>query len=142
VGFGLDPEDVRLLHAAGVAALDVAGAGGTNWALIEGRREPGARALSEAFAEWGLSTADSLRGARAAAPGAVLMASGGLRDGVDVAKCLALGSQACGLARPLLLAAQANGVVEALHTVLEQLRIATWLAGAGSAADLGEEHLQ
>ena len=142
VGFGLDPDDVRALESTGVAALDVAGSGGTNWALIEGRRDPRSRALAEAFADWGVPTLRSLEAARTAAPDATLLASGGLRDGVEVAKCLALGARACGIARPLLLAARSDGVPEALGTVLQQLRVATWLAGAPSTAALNESHLQ
>jgi isopentenyl-diphosphate delta-isomerase len=142
VGFGLDPEDVRLLHGAGVAALDVAGAGGTNWALIEGRRDARGQALAEAFDDWGTPTLDSLVQAAQAAPGATLLASGGLRSGVDAAKCLALGASACGLARPFLLAAQADRVGQAIEAVTEQLRIATWLAGAPATRLLRREHLQ
>jgi isopentenyl-diphosphate delta-isomerase len=142
VGFGLDPEDVRRLHQAGVAAVDVAGSGGTNWALIEGRRDKDGPERAEAFADWGVPTRQSLTAARGAVPDAVLLASGGLRDGVDVAKCLALGARACGMARPFLVAAQADRADEALEAVRDQLRIATWLAGAPSAAALGEEHLQ
>jgi isopentenyl-diphosphate Delta-isomerase len=142
VGFGLDFEDVRRLHEAGVAAIDVAGAGGTNWALIEGRRDKGGPERAEAFADWGVPTSESLMAARSAVPDAVLLASGGLRDGVDVAKCLALGAHACGIARSFLVAAQADRADEALEAVLDQLRIATWLAGAPSTAALGEEHLQ
>src|SRR3954468_24178689 len=94
VGFGLDPEDVRLLAGAGVAAVDVAGAGGTNWALIEGRRDPRAGGVAAAFAGWGTPTAEALVAARAVDPRLPLIASGGLRDGVEVAKCLALGATA------------------------------------------------
>ena len=64
VGFGLDADDVAALRDAGVAAVDVAGAGGTNWALIEGRRDPRAGAVAAAFADWGLPTAEALREAR------------------------------------------------------------------------------
>ena len=142
VGFGLDPEDVRELAAAGVAAVDVAGAGGTNWALIEGRRDTRAGAVAAAFADWGTSTAASLAGALAAAPGLPVIASGGLRDGVDVAKCLALGASAAGLARPFLIAARADRAGAAVGTVIAQLRLATWAAGAPSATALGPEHLQ
>src|SRR4051794_6855372 len=102
VGFGMDPADVVLLRDAGVAAVDVAGAGGTNFALVEARRDPEAGGLGAAFAGWGVPTAAALPRARAAAPHLPLLASGGLRDGVDVAKCLALGATAAGLARPLL----------------------------------------
>jgi isopentenyl-diphosphate delta-isomerase len=142
VGFGLDPADVAALRAAGVAAVDVAGAGGTNWALIEGRRDTRAGAVAAAFGDWGVPTADALVGARAAAPDLPLIASGGLRDGVDCAKCLALGAEACGMARPLLLAARADRVVEAVGTVVRQLRIATWLTGAATSSELGREHLR
>jgi isopentenyl-diphosphate delta-isomerase len=142
VGFGMDPEDVRQLAAAGVAAIDVAGAGGTNWALIEGRRDTRAGAVAAAFGDWGVPTAESLAGARAAAPGLPLIASGGVRDGVDVAKCLALGATAAGLARPFLVAARAGRVGAAIATLLDQLRVATWAAGAPAAAALGEEHLR
>jgi isopentenyl-diphosphate delta-isomerase len=142
VGFGLDPEDVVLLAAAGVAAVDVAGAGGTNWALIEGRRDERAGAVADAFADWGRSTLDALTGARTAAPGLPVIASGGIRDGVEAAKCLALGAHAVGLARPFLVAARSDRAGEAIATVLTQLRIATWAAGAAGAAALGREHLQ
>jgi isopentenyl-diphosphate delta-isomerase len=142
VGFGLDAADVRALAAAGVAAVDVAGSGGTNWALIEGRRDAGAGAVAAAFADWGVPTATALVEARAAAPGLAVLASGGLRDGVDAAKCLALGASAAGLARPLLVAAQADRAAAALATIVEQLRIATWAAGAPASAALGPEHLR
>jgi isopentenyl-diphosphate delta-isomerase len=142
VGFGLDADDVRLLVAAGVHAIEVAGAGGTNWALIEGRRDSKRQAIAEAFADWGSPTLESLREASRAGAGTTLLASGGLRSGVDVAKCLALGASACGIARPLLIAAQRDRVSEELRTVIEQLRIATWLAGAASASELNGSHLQ
>ena len=142
VGFGMDAEDVALLQAAGVAAVDVAGGGGTNWALIEGRRDPRAGALAEAFADWGVPTVEALAGARAAAPGLPVIASGGLRDGVDAARCIALGASAAGLARPFLVAAQAGRAGEAVGTVIAQLRIAAWAAGAASSDALGGEHLR
>lgn len=142
VGFGMDIADVRLLADAGVAAVDVAGAGGTNWALVEGLRDERAAEVAAAFADWGVSTADALRAAREAAPGLTVLASGGVRDGVDVAKCLALGARAVGMARPLLQAAQADRAGEAVRVATEQLRIATWAAGAPRADALGAEHLR
>jgi isopentenyl-diphosphate delta-isomerase len=142
VGFGLDFADVAALRDAGVAAVDVAGAGGTNWALIEGRRDPRAGDLADAFADWGTPTADALADARAAAPGLPVIASGGIRDGVEAAKCLALGATAAGLAAPFLRAAQGDRATEAVQTVVDQLRIATWLAGAPSAQELNGEHLR
>ncbi len=142
VGFGLAGADVALLAQAGVAAVDVAGAGGTNWALIEGRRDPRAGDLAAAFAGWGIPTATAVAEARAAAPGLPVLASGGIRDGVEAAKCLALGAVAAGLAAPLLRAAREDRATEAVRTVAGQLRIATWLAGAASVAELGPEHLR
>jgi isopentenyl-diphosphate delta-isomerase len=142
VGFGMDAKDVAALRDAGVAAVDVAGSGGTNWALVEGRRDARAESVAAAFADWGVPTAVALREAVATAPGLPVIASGGLRDGVDVARCLALGAVAAGLARPFLLAAQSDRVVATLGTVVDQLRIAVWATGASSAAALGPEHLR
>jgi isopentenyl-diphosphate delta-isomerase len=142
VGFGLDAADVALLRDAGVAAVDVAGAGGTNWALVEGRRDPRARDVAAAFGDWGVRTVDAIAAARHVAPRLPVIASGGLRDGVDVAKCLALGASAAGLARVLLVAAQADRASDLLDAVIAQLRIATWAAGAPSSSALGPAHLQ
>ena len=139
VGFGLAGEDVGALADAGVAAVDVAGAGGTNWALIEGRRDATAGTVAAAFADWGTPTVQALKTAREAAPELPIVASGGLRDGVDVAKCMALGAAACGLARPFLVAAQADCTGDALATVLTQLRIATWAAGVTTPSALAVE---
>jgi isopentenyl-diphosphate Delta-isomerase len=142
VGFGMDAADVALLRDAGVAAIDIAGAGGTNWALVEGQRDPRAGRLAAAFAAWGRPTAEAVRDAVGAASGLPVLASGGVRDGVDAARCPALGARAAGMARPLLLAAREGRADAALETVIEQLRIATWLAGAARSADLGAAHLQ
>ncbi len=142
VGFGMDGQDVRALADAGVAAVDLAGAGGTNWALVEGARDTRAGDVAAAFADWGVPTAVALQEAREVAPELPLLASGGISDGVQVATCLALGARAVGMARPLLLAAQSDRVAETLDVVLQQLRVATWATGAASAATLGPEHLR
>ena len=142
VGFGMDAADVVLLRDAGVAAVDVAGAGGTNWALVEGRREEGAAQVAGAFADWGVPTADALVDAVAVAPDLPVIASGGLRDGVEAAKALALGAAAVGLARPFLLGAQADRASETAAVLVRQLRAAVWAAGAPSAAELTPAHLR
>lgn len=143
VGFGLAPADVSALIAAGVAGVDVAGAGGTNWARIEGLRDTRAGALAAAFTDWGLPTAAAVRGARAeidrAGADVALFGSGGLRHGVDALKVLCLGADIAGVARGVL-AAAAQGpeaAVEAVGVLVEQLRIAAWAAGAGTVRDIG-----
>ncbi len=143
VGFGIAAADAERLASVGVAAIDVAGAGGTNWALVEGARSLAAAEVASAFASWGISTADAVIGAaRADLRGAALIASGGVTDGVAAAICLALGADAVALARTVLLAAQEDRATEALGAMVQQLRIATWLAGAATAADLGPGSLQ
>lgn len=144
VGFGLSHRDVTDLTNAGVAGVDVAGAGGTNWARIEGLRDSRAGAVAAAFTDWGLPTADAVRDARAALDAAaaadvVLFGSGGLRHGVDAMKVLCLGADVAGVARGVLGAAAQGpqAAVEAVGVLVEQLRIAAWSAGAGSADDLG-----
>ena len=94
VGWGFCEEDVRRLAEAGVAAIDVAGAGGTSWSQVEMHRatnESQAR-LAAAFVDWGIPTADAICNVRQAAPDMAIIASGGIRTGVDIAKCLALGA--------------------------------------------------
>ena len=145
VGFGLSPTDVAHLVDAGVAGVDVAGAGGTNWAVVEGLRDTAAGEVAAAFADWGLPTADAVAGARstldAAGAGAgevVLVGSGGLRHGLDALKVLCLGADVAGIARGFLPAAAAGPeqAIAAVGTVCRQLRIAAWAAGAATPADL------
>ncbi|MCL4487557.1 MAG: type 2 isopentenyl-diphosphate Delta-isomerase [Chloroflexi bacterium] len=128
VGFGLSEEAARQLAEAGVGALDVAGAGGTSWAAVESRRAPSPflRSLAEAFWDWGISTAESLERVKRGAPGLPVIASGGIRDGIEVAKCVALGAQLVGLASPMLKLAD-KGVqetIEGIKLIEEELKIA------------------
>lgn len=148
VGFGLASADVERLLAAGVAGIDVAGAGGTNWARIEGHRDARAGRVAAAFRAWGWPTATCLRHARGvldtAGSGALLIGSGGVRDGVDALKVLCLGADLAGVARGLLAAGAAgpDAAVEAVGVLVEQLRIGAWAAGAAAADDLGPGLLQ
>lgn len=147
VGFGMAPEDVVLLADAGVAAVDVAGAGGTNWAKVEGARDTQAAAVAAAFADWGWPTAECVRHARhvldrrGSPP--LLIASGGIRDGVDAVKALCLGADLAGVGRGLLAAAAAgsDAAVAAVGALVSQVRIASWAVGARTAADLDAERL-
>jgi isopentenyl-diphosphate delta-isomerase len=121
VGNGISAAMVQRLMDAGIAAVDVAGAGGTSWAKVESERatDPVQRRLGQTFADWGIPTADCILAARQVAPNLPLIASGGLRNGLDVAKTLALGADLAGLAFPFLKAAnQSEEAVAALTDVL------------------------
>jgi isopentenyl-diphosphate delta-isomerase len=111
------------LIAAGVKAIDVAGAGGTSWAKVESERAENSlqRRLGSTFADWGLPTAECITSIRAIAPDVPLIASGGLRHGLDIAKALALGADIAGLAMPFL---QAAAVSEAAVYDLAEVLIA------------------
>ncbi|PLZ96191.1 type 2 isopentenyl-diphosphate Delta-isomerase [Fischerella thermalis CCMEE 5268] len=110
VGNGISATMAQKLIAAGVKAIDVAGAGGTSWAKVESERaeNPLQRRLGRTFADWGLPTAECITSIRAVAPTVPLIASGGLRHGLDVAKALALGANIAGLAMPFLQAAASS----------------------------------
>jgi len=134
VGWGIAPDDVRALIDAGVAAVDVAGAGGTSWSEVERHRMNGAvrgRAAA-AFADWGLPTAEAVRLARRAAPDATIFASGGIRSGMDVAKALALGANMVGSAGPFLRAAAQGGRVsyQLAEEYIDVLRTTMFCVGA------------
>src|SRR5947209_11577127 len=107
VGSGIAPSTAARLLECGVAAIDVAGAGGTSWARVEGKRsdDPWRERVAEAFGDWGYATPRATAAIRAALPHAPLVASGGIRHGVHVAKALALGADLAGLALPFLRAA-------------------------------------
>jgi isopentenyl-diphosphate delta-isomerase len=122
VGNGISAPIAGKLIEAGVAAIDVAGAGGTSWAKVEGERATDARQrrLGMTFADWGLPTAECITSIRAIAPHIPLIASGGLRNGLDAAKAIALGADLAGMALPFLQAAHDSE--EALHELVEFLK--------------------
>ncbi len=136
VGWGLSEEAARQLANAGVQVLDVAGAGGTSWSEVEYHRAPTSfhAQVAASFADWGIPTAHSLIFARRAAPQSKCVASGGLRDGIDVAKCIALGADLAGVAGPFLHAAvkSSEAVEELVELLNRQLRIAMLCAGASN----------
>ena len=140
VGSGISARTAQRLIGAGVSAIDVAGAGGTSWARVEGKRAGDSRreALAETFAGWGYPTIEATIALRAALPEARLVASGGVRSGVDVAKALALGADLAGLALPFLEPAtrSADAVSEALDAILTGLRIAMFASGCRRVRDL------
>ncbi len=140
VGWGISGGVAQRLAGAGVAGVDVAGAGGTCWSEVERHRadsETG-RNLAAAFSHWGIPTAQSIRMVREGASGITLIASGGIRTGVDIAKAIALGADAVGIAAPFLKAAavSAEAVTLAIQELTEELRIAMFCIGAGNLHQL------
>ena len=140
VGWGINGRLARRLADVGVAAIDVAGSGGTSWTEVEYHRAPTERLrrIARTFADWGIPTADSLIQVRQAAPELPAIASGGIRDGIDVAKCVALGATLVGLASPFLRAATVSdeAVVDAIDLLADELRIAMFCTGAGDVTAL------
>lgn len=137
VGHGLSAEVARSVAGVGFAALDVAGAGGTSWAKVEALVRDGAVHDLD-LVEWGIPTVTALREVRAALPGMPLVASGGVRSGLDVAKAIALGAQVVAVAQPLLAPAltSADAVAAALTRLIRGLRVAMFACGATDLASL------
>jgi isopentenyl-diphosphate delta-isomerase len=140
-GAGLSRRVAELLRDAGVAALDVGGRGGTSFAAIEGERAAArgdvARArLGELFRDWGVPTPAAVTAC--AASGLPVIATGGVRSGLDAAKALALGASVVGLARPFLEAAVRGdeAVLERVEQLELELRTAMFLTGSATVADL------
>lgn len=145
VGWGFSEEDARQLIEAGVAAIDVAGAGGTSWSQVEMHRaqnESQAR-LAAVFIDWGIPTAEAILNVRRVAPQLPLFASGGLRSGVDIAKAIALGATLGGMAGPFLKAA-AQSVDEVLRTIDEvrrEIQVVQFATGSSDLAALQQGKL-
>jgi len=141
-GCGIAATEAKQLEAIGVAAVDVAGAGGTSWAAVEyyrakSRGDKFHQGLGETFWDWGIPTAASLIETTQQVRIPVI-ASGGLRSGIDVAKALALGASLAGMAFPILDPAIhcAAEVEKKLHLIIEELRNTMFLVGADSIQKL------
>lgn len=140
VGWGFSEPVARQLADAGVSAIDVSGAGGISWSQVEMHRATTERQrqVAAAFADWGIPTAESLRMVRQGAPSLPVIASGGIRDGIQIAKAIALGAAACGVAGPFLRAADEStaAVTELIAVLATQLRVAMFAAGAADVPAL------
>jgi isopentenyl-diphosphate delta-isomerase len=140
VGAGISGAVAHRLWNAGVTIIDVAGAGGTSWAAVEGRRasDPASRAIAEAFRDWGTPTAAAIADVRRACPGATVIASGGIQDGVDAAKAIRLGADIVGQAAGVLPAAlqSADAVAAHLEVMIATLRIACFCTGCADLSAL------
>ncbi|MFI5306474.1 MAG: type 2 isopentenyl-diphosphate Delta-isomerase [Polyangiales bacterium] len=137
-GNGISRETAAQLAQVGVQVIDVSGAGGTSWVGVETlRARDQARALGEALWDWGVPTAVSV--AYATQAGMTAIATGGMRTGLDVARAIALGARAAGIARPMLQALREHGRAGAeayLDRVEQELRAVMLLCGARRLSDL------
>ncbi len=138
VGHGLAGSVAQAVRNVGFAALDVAGAGGTSWAKVEDFAHNGRLEHSD-LDEIGIPTAQALRECRAVLPHMPLMASGGIRTGLEVAKALSLGASVAAMAKPLLEPAldSPEAVISHLEKVIFELRVAMFVAGVGAIAAIG-----
>jgi len=133
VGNGISAPMAKKLIEAGVAAIDVAGAGGTSWAKVESQRakDNRQRHLGQVFADWGLPTAECITAIRSVNSTIPLIASGGLKNGLDIAKAMALGADLAGLARPFLVAAIESeaAVDELVKFLIAEIEIVLFCTG-------------
>ena len=136
IGCGISGTTARALLERGVRIVDTAGLGGTSWARIEARRA-GDVEIGEMFVDWGIPTPDSIREV-AAVPGLTVIGSGGLRNGVDAAKAIALGAHLVGMAYPFLEPAtvSAEATSEKVGRIVDELRIAMLCVGARTIDEL------
>lgn len=145
VGAGISGVLARKLVDAGVAAIDVAGSGGTSWAAVEGARidDPVARAAAEPFADWGIPTAHAVVEARRLCPEATIIASGGIRHGLDAARAIRLGADMAGTAAGVLNAAltSAEAVITHFRGIIGALRVACFCTGSRNLAELRQARL-
>lgn len=140
-GCGIGPAVVRELWERGVRTVDVSGAGGTSWPRVEQMRarSDGSRELGQLLSAWGIPTAACVAAARAAAPQMQIVASGGIRDGLDAARALALGADVAGFALPMVRAHQEGGVEAAravLRGFIDSVKAAMLLCGARNVVAL------
>jgi isopentenyl-diphosphate delta-isomerase len=145
-GAGMSAATAKRLLAMGVAGVDVAGAGGSNWATVEGERAEGEadKAHAAAFADWGIPTARSIAEVRAACPKALIIGSGGIHDGVEAAKAIRLGADMVGQAAGVLTAATVSteAVVEHFQTLIRQMRTVCFCTGSANLTALRKAPLQ
>jgi isopentenyl-diphosphate Delta-isomerase len=145
VGWGISERSAKLLADCGVAAIDVAGAGGTSWSQVEMYRAPDefTRELAATFVGWGIPTADSILNVKQAAPDMTVFASGGIKDGLDIAKCIALGATLGGMAGQFLktAATSAKSAGQMMKLAKRQIEVTMFAAGARNLGELAIEKL-
>ena len=144
VGNGISAKMAAKLIEAGVNVIDVAGAGGTSWAKVESQRAENnlQRKLGKTFADWGIATADCIVDIRKQYPNIPLIASGGLRDGMEVAKAIALGADLAGLAFPFLQAASESEAAldELIELLIAEIKTVMFCTGNKNLLELKRSH--
>ncbi len=144
VGWGISGRTARQLVEAGVAAIDVAGAGGTSWSQVEMYRAKteSQKRLAAAFADWGIPTAQAILQVRANVPlHTPIIGSGGLQSGMDIAKCVALGASLGGMAGPFLRAANQStaAVAAAIAEIEQEIQVCMFASGAQNLSALKDK---
>jgi isopentenyl-diphosphate delta-isomerase len=140
VGWGISKRTAKLLYECGVSAIDVAGAGGTSWSQVEMHRTTNdySRKLASVFSDWGIPTSKSIINVFETAPNIPIFASGGLTNGVDMAKCLALGATLSGSAGIFLHEAVVSSekLVNLIKLLTQQIRTTMFVTGSIDAIEL------
>jgi isopentenyl-diphosphate Delta-isomerase len=139
VGNGISVDAALRLARTGVKAIDVAGRGGTSWSAVEAQRAAKRGGQPDmTFANWGIPTEEALVQVRRALPDIALIASGGIRTGLDIAKSIALGADIAAFGQPLLAAAleSSDKVVEFLRGIIHELKVSMLCVGAANLAEL------
>ncbi|HNO93854.1 MAG TPA: alpha-hydroxy-acid oxidizing protein, partial [Anaerolineales bacterium] len=143
VGWGFSEKTAKVLADCGVSAIDVAGAGGTSWSQVEMYRAPDefTRRLAATFVGWGIPTAEAIQNVKRAAPDMTIFASGGLKDGLDIAKSIALGATLGGMAGEFLKAAaiSTERAIEMMKLTKRQIEVTMFTSGAGTLHELAEK---
>jgi isopentenyl-diphosphate delta-isomerase len=140
VGWGISEKTAKILAECGVTAIDVAGAGGTSWSQVEMYRAPDefTRSLARSFIDWGIPTAESILNVKRVSPTTAIFASGGLKNGLDIAKCIALGATLGGMAGQFLKTAALSmeKTVEMMKFTKRQIEVAMFVCGTKNLKEL------
>lgn len=139
VGWGISAQCAHILNDIGVTAIDVAGAGGTSWSQVEMYRndDPYVAETAAVFRDWGINTVDSILNVKENAPEVMIFASGGLRNGLDIAKCLALGAKLGGMASLFLRAAttEYDHLLRTIQRLSREIQICLFATGKQNLSD-------
>jgi isopentenyl-diphosphate delta-isomerase len=145
VGWGISAGAAKRLVEAGVSAIDIAGAGGTSWSQVEHHRAADHKKAEVAlsFRNWGIPTSSGIVQVRETLPTTPIIASGGIRDGLDIAKAIALGADLGGLAGPFLRSAAESleAVLDLIDILHSELRICMFATGCANIAELRQAEL-